>query len=71
MAINPKNIINLLFVVLQGFQLENTPVTRKEIALKNSIEKILLDAMTEFNLIEITEKEALQRKKYQEFVTLF
>ena len=59
MAINPMNVINLLLVVFQGLQLEKTLVTREEIALKNSIGKILLDTMPEFNEIEITEEETL------------
>lgn len=53
------NVITLLLVVFPGLQLENTLVTLEEIALINTVEKIFLDAMTEFNEIEITEEETL------------
>ena len=58
------NVINLLLVVFQRLQLENTPVTREEIALKNSIETILLDTMIEFNEIETTEEETLNFQEH-------
>lgn len=59
MIVNPINVINLLLASFQMLNLENTPITQQEIDLKNSIEKILIDAMKEFNDIEIIEDDTL------------
>lgn len=53
------NVINLLLIAFQSMNLENTPVNEEEITLKNSIEKILLNAMNEFNNIEIIDDSTL------------
>lgn len=59
MLVNPINVLQLLLITFQGLQLENTPVTRQEIELSEKLEKILLDAMNEFNGVEIVEEETL------------
>lgn len=59
MHVNPINVINLLLIAFQSMNLENTPVNEEEMALKNTIEKMLLDAMNEFHNIEVIEENTL------------
>lgn len=59
MTVNPMNIINMLLITFQALNLQNTQITQQEIDLKNSIEKILFNAMEEFHNIDIIEDETL------------
>ncbi|XP_076634339.1 uncharacterized protein LOC143348226 [Colletes latitarsis] len=59
MIINPMNVINLLLATFQTMYLMDTPVTRKEVQLKEIIQKMLLDSMFEFNEIEVSKEWSL------------
>lgn len=59
MIVNPINVINLLLATFQTMYLPETDVNRQEILLKESIQKILMDSIYDFNTFEITEESTL------------
>lgn len=60
MRVNPVNIINLLLTTFQAMNIPETPVNHAELELKENIEKILLNAMDNFNEIETLEDNTLE-----------
>lgn len=59
MAINPMNIINLLLLSFQVLNIKESPITKEEIALKDSIEQLLRDCMNDFNEPEFIQETTL------------
>ena len=59
MKVNPLNVINLLLATFQTLNIKETPTNVKEIELKEHFEAILLDAMEEFNGVEMIIEESL------------
>jgi len=56
MIINPLNVVRLLLVSISSIYLTETPVTEKEIELKENIQKLLLDSIFHYNGLEVTEE---------------
>lgn len=54
------NIINLRLTTFQAMNIPETPVNHAELELKENIEKILLNAMDNFNEIETLENNTLE-----------
>lgn len=59
MKINPINVINLLLTAFQSLNIQESQVNFKEIEVAKKIETILLDAMNDFNGVEIITDETL------------
>lgn len=59
MFVNPMNVLNLLLATFQTMYLPTTEVNRQEIILKESIQKILLDSIWDFNTLEVSEESTL------------
>jgi hypothetical protein len=58
MEVNPINVIILLLNAFQQLKIPESPLNNREVELKEAIEKILLDAMTEYT-VDIVEEETL------------
>lgn len=59
MKVNPLNVINLLLATFQTLNIKETPINMREIEMKEHFEAILLDAMEEFNGVEMMVEESL------------
>lgn len=53
------NVINLLLVSFQALNINESPITSKEIEVKEKIEDFLLSAMKEFNEVDVVVDESL------------
>ena len=59
MIINPLNVINLLSATFQCMYLADTPVIREEVEVKEVIQKILLDCISQYHTVETLEHSSL------------
>ena len=59
MPINPLNVIKLLLVIFQTLNIPDSEVNDAEKQMGDNFQVILIQAMNEFNGVEIAEKNTL------------
>ena len=65
MPINPLNVIQLLLVVFQNINIPDSEVNDAEQQLADHFQEILIQAMNEFNGVEIVEENPLWKSLMQ------
>ena len=63
MPINPLNVIQFLLVAFQTVNIPNSEVNDADLQLADHFNEILIQAMNEFNGVEIVEENTLDFSK--------